>query len=271
MREAQVDRVTMRFVAMPLAILFVSSGIAWGQTWPSDAQVFREVYGQVDVGGTSVRWDAAKERKPSPYEERSFAENGQEMEVKVLLRAEAGGKFYVATSAVPKVREQDKCHACVAALGGAVYDRANGAWKLEAASPAAIYGGGWGEPPVGLELRRCGERTYCFVVDDGFTGQGYTDVSLKVYGPVGESLRGLLTVPVESDNPDGSTEFSAAVRFVPRASRLPFFDVEAMGVRKRCARGECSSSYEHRVYRYRDGEYSEVPLPVTVPPKAKKK
>jgi hypothetical protein len=193
------------------------------------------------------------------------------MEVKILLRAEAGGKFYVATSAVPKVSEQYKCHACVAALGGAVYDRANGAWKLEAANPAAIYGGGWGEPPVGLELRRCGERTYCFVVEDGFTGQGYTDVSLKIYGPVGASLRGLLAVPAESDDPDGSTELSAAARFVPHASHSPFFDVEVMTVRQRCARGDCSSSHEHTLYRYRDGEYSEVPFRVQVPAKAKKK
>ena len=261
----------MRFVAISLAVLFASAGAAWAQNWPSDAQVFRDVYGQVDAGGTSVRWDAAKESKPSPYEGHSFAENGQEMEVKILLRTEAGGKLYVATSAVPKVTEQEKCHACVAALGGAVYGRANGVWKVEAVSPTAIYAGGWGEAPVGMELRRCGEQTYCFAVEDGFTGQGYTDVSLKVYGQVGRAVRDLLAVPVESDNPDGSTEFSAAVRFVPHASRLPFFDVEVMGVRKRCARGDCSSSYEHRLYRYRDSGYSEISFPVVVPPKAKKK
>jgi len=261
----------MRFVAMPLAVLFATAGIACGQNWPSDAQVFRDVYGQVDAGGTSVRWDAAKESKPSPYEGHSFAATGQEMEVKVLLRAEAGGKLYIATSAAPRVPEQERCHACVAALGGAVYGRANGVWTVEALSATAIYAGGWGEPPVGLELRRCGERTYCFVVEDGFTGQGYTDVSLKVYGPVGKSLRELLTVPVESDDPNGSTELSAAVRFVPHASRLPFFDVEVLGARKRCARGDCSSSHEQRLYRYRDGEYSEVSFPVQVPSKAKRK
>ena len=271
MREAQVHSVTTRFVAMPLAVLFVSASAACAQNWPSDAQVFRDVYGQVDASGTSVRWDAAKESTPRPYDGRSFAENGQEMEVKVLLRGEAGGKLYVATSAVPKVSEQEKCHACVAALGGAVYGRVNGAWKVEAASSAAIYAGGWGEPPVGMELRRCGERTYCFAVEDGFTGQGYTDVSLKVYGPVGRAVRKLLAVPVESDDPDGSTEFSASVRFVPHASKLPFFDVEVMGVRKRCARGDCSSSYEHKLYRYSEGEYAEVPFPVQVPSKAKKK
>src|SRR5215469_7129824 len=234
MREAQAHSVTMRSVAMPLARLLASACTACAQTWPSDVQVFRDVYGQVDASGASVRWDAAKESTPRPYDGRSFAENGQVMEVRILLRSEAGGKLYVATSAVPKESEQEKCHACVAALGGVVYERANGVWKVEAASPAAMYAGGWGEPPVGMELRRCGERTYCFAVEDGFTGQGYTDVSLKVYGAVGGSLRALLTVPVESDNPDGSTELSAGVRFVPRAGRSPFFDAEVMATRRRC-------------------------------------
>jgi len=247
------------------------SGAAFGQSWPNDVQVLRDVYGQVDAGGTSVRWNAAKESKPSPYEGKPFAATGQEMEVKILLRSEVGGKLYVATSAVPKVPDQEKCHACTAALGGAVYGRADGVWKVEAASPAAIYAGGWGEPPAGMELRRCGERTYCFAVEDGFTGQGYTDVSLKVYGAVGGSLRALLTVPVESDNPDGSTELSAGVRFVPRAGRSPFFDAEVMATRRRCVRGDCSSSHEHTLYRYREGGYSEVALPIGVPAKAKKK
>lgn len=266
-----MNSIANRFVVASLAVLCGAAGTARGQSWPTDAEVFRDVYGHVDANGTSVRWDAAKESKQSPYDGKPFAETGQEMEVKILLRAEAGGRLYVATSAVPNVPEQAKCHACTAALGGAVYGRANGVWKREASSPVAIYAGGWGEPPVGMELRRCGERTYCFVVEDGFTGQGYTDVSLKVYGPVGNAMRGLLSVPIESDDPDGSTALSAAARFVPHASQSPFFDVEVMAARRKCVRGECSNSNEHTLYRYRDGEYSEVPFPVQVPSKAKKK
>jgi hypothetical protein len=144
-----MNNMTMRFVVVPFGILFGTAVAASGQTWPSDAQVFRDVYGQVEADGTSVRWDASKESKPSPSQGHSFAENGQEMEVRILLRAEADGKLYVVTSAVPKVPEEEKCHACGAALGGAVYGRANGVWKLEAESAAAIYAGGWGGPPVG--------------------------------------------------------------------------------------------------------------------------
>ncbi|HEV2576278.1 MAG TPA: hypothetical protein VGU25_03610 [Acidobacteriaceae bacterium] len=163
------------------------------------------------------------------------------------------------------------CHACRAALGGAVYAPADGVWKLETAGAAAIYAGGWGGPPAGMELRGCGERTYCFVVEDGFTAQGNTDASLRVYGPVGSSVRGLLTIPVESDDPDGSTKLSAAVRFVPRASRLPFFDAEVMTVRQKCANGHCSIMREETVYRYRDGEYAELQGSVIRPAKAKEK
>ena len=236
------------FVGIAALILFAAGACA--QNWPSDAQVFRDVYGQVDANG-SVRWDAAKESKPSPWA------TGQEMEVEILLRAEVGGKLYVATSAVPKVAERDKCHACRAALGGVVYERANGAWKLEATSEAATYAGGWGGPPAGMELRRCGERTYCFVVEDGFTAQGYTDVSLRVYGPVGSSVRELLTVPVESDEPGGARTMSASVRFVAsNVSRTGFFDVEVLRVK--CAGGRCSSAAEQQLYRYRDGEYMEA-------------
>jgi hypothetical protein len=175
----------MRFVVVPLAVLLAFAATLRGQSWPSNAQVFRDVYGQVDAGGASVRWDAAKESQPSPYDGRSFAETGQEMAVEVLLRGEVNGRLYVATSAVPKAPVEYNCHACMAALGAVVYRRANGTWKLEASSPVAIYAGGWGGPPVGIELRRCGERTYCFVVEDWFTAQGYSESKLKVFGPIG--------------------------------------------------------------------------------------
>lgn len=256
-----MDNMTMRFVVVPLAVLLAFAATLRGQSWPSNAQVFRDVYGQEDAGGTSVRWDAAKESQPSPYDGRSFAETGQEMAVKVLLRGEVNGRLYVATSAVPKAPVEYNCHACMAALGAVVYRRANGTWKLEASSPVAIYAGGWGGPPVGIELRRCGERTYCFVVEDWFTAQGYSESKLKVFGPVGGSVRPLLSAPFESEAPGATKKVSASVRFEPvSAGRAAFFDLEVVGVRRDCSSGRCANSWEYRRYRYSGGEYDEVAI-----------
>lgn len=271
-RFAIVDVMT-KCVVVPLVGMALFTAAASGETWPSDAQVIRDVYGQVEAPGV-VRWDASKEAKPSPYEGHSFAATGQEMAVEILLRGEVGGKLYVATSAVPKGGPVEyQCHACLAALGGAVYRRANGVWKLEASSPAAAFGGGWGGPPSGIEVRSCGPRTYCFVVENWFSGQGYSDSSLKIFGPVGSSVQSLLSVPVESDNdgaydpkgvdgPDVWKRMAADIRFVADANgKSPFFDLEVIGVRRSCSKGRCKNSLRHELYRYRDGEYSAIELP----------
>lgn len=252
--------------------MFFSAAVAYAQTWPSDAQVFRDVYGQVDADGATVRWDAAKESRPSPFVGHSFAATGQEMKVEILLRAEVEGKLYVATTAVPK-GEDYECHSCMAAVGGAVYTQAKGGWKPDATSPAAIYAGAWGKSPVGMELRWCGEQTYCFVVEDGFTGQGYTETSLKVFGPVGESVRSLLSVPVESDDegaydpkgidgPSTLKRMAAGVRFEPGDNRSPFFDLEVMILNRNCSHGHCADKWKYARFRYRDGEYIDAVDPV---------
>jgi hypothetical protein len=181
--------------------------------------------------------------------------------------------LYVATSAVPKGAPTEyRCHSCMAAVGGAVYSRTNGVWKLQASAPAAIYDGGWGDPPTGIELRICGPETYCFTVEDSFSGQGYSESTLKIFGPIGGSLQALLSVPFESDNagaydpkgvdgPDVWKRMSAGMRFLSDYnSKSPFFDLELIGVRRSCSKGHCTSSWKHQRYRYQKGRYAEINL-----------
>lgn len=93
----------MRPNGIAIAWLLMSSAcVAKGQTWPSAADIFRDVYGSYDSQKNSVPWDVSKEPKPSPFWGHSFANSGEEMAVRVIFRAEADGKLYVATSAVPK-------------------------------------------------------------------------------------------------------------------------------------------------------------------------
>ncbi len=258
----------IRLAFAACAISIGSAAAAYGQSWPDDADVFRDVYGQVDISGTGIRWDSSKESKPSPYVGHSFAETGQAMKVEILLRAEIDGKLYVATSAVPKDEPTEyKCHSCMAAVGGAVYSRTNGPWKLLAAAPAAIYSGAWGDPPAGIDVRNCGPETYCFVVEDSFSGQGYSDSTLKLFGQVGAALQPLLSVASESDNagafdskgvdgPDIWKRMSAAMRFLSDYnSKSPFFDLELIGVQQSCSKGHCRSSWKHQRYRYQEGRY----------------
>lgn len=263
----------MRSGAITLALLFVTTIAAAGQSWPTDGQVFRDVYGQFDASRKSIQWDSTKESEPSPFEGHSFARTGEEMNVEILLRTEVDGRLYVATSAVPKDEPDGyECHSCVAAVGAAVYVISNNGWKLEASSPAAIYGGGWGHPPSGLDMRLCGPKTYCFVVEDEFSGQGYSDSSLKVFGPVGNSVRSLLSLAVGSDDAgaydargvDGPSvwkRMSASVRFLVNYSKpTQFFDVELIGVRRRCTRDRCVNTWRHLIYRYASGRYSPIKM-----------
>ena len=269
----KIQKVTIRLATAACAAFFLYAVAARGQSWPSNADVFRDVYGRMDASGTSVRWDSSKESKPSPYVGHPFAETGQAMNVGILLRAEVDGRLYVATSAVPKGEPTEyQCHSCVAAVGGAVYSRTNGTWKLQASAPAAIYGGGWGDPPTRIDLRSCGPETYCFAVEDSFSGQGYSESTLKVFGPVGGSLQALLSVPSESDNagaydprgvdgPDMWKRMSASMRFLSDYnSKSPFFDLELIGAQRSCSKGHCRSSWKHRRYRYREGRYVAINL-----------
>lgn len=254
------------------AISITSAAAACGQSWPSDADVFRDVYGR--MAGLDVRWDSSKESLPSPYVGHSFAETGQAMKVGILLRAEVDGKLYVATSAVPKdIPTEYNCHSCMAAVGGAVYTLIDGMWKLQSSAPAVIYSGGWGEPAAGIDVRLCGPETYCFTVSDSFSGQGYSDSTVKIFGAVGGSLRSLLSVSSESDNsgaydpkgldgPSTLRSMSAGIRFlVDYNSKSPFFDLDLIRVQRTCSKGHCRSSWRQRRYRYQGGRYVSTDLP----------
>jgi hypothetical protein len=127
----------------------------------------------------------------------------------------------------------ETCHACSGRIGMVMLEAGdNGHMRLVARDSLGVAAGGWGDPPPeeAFELRRAGPAdaatpNHVWVMETGYTGQGYTFLNKVVYGAVGDRIEELANIPSGFDdqgNCDNGrnmlteapcSDFSAELRF----------------------------------------------------------
>jgi hypothetical protein len=95
----------------------------------------------------------------------------------------------------------DGSHVSSAQIGGlfAEYDGETKKWEIKALSPAFAENGSWGQAPEPRFIK-LGSEKYGFIMEPAYTGQGYTQQALFVYGVIGNNFVEMLKIPSYSDN-----------------------------------------------------------------------
>jgi hypothetical protein len=111
---------------------------------------------------------------------------------------------YVAMAgyAVPKEGGRQDCHACPGKLGLVVLRPQNTRLALVARNSLAEDTGSWGAVPPEEFFRvvRLGQENYGWLMEFYYTGQGYTEGGVTVFGPVGDKIVDLGFISTHSDN-----------------------------------------------------------------------
>lgn len=124
-------------------------------------------------------------------------------------------------------------HAAGAVIGGlfSEYDPNAEKWVLRVQSLSITETGSWGVAPEPVFMR-LGPDRYGFLIEPGFTGQGYTEAVSIVYGVLGDKFVPVLKVPSHqdnsgtSDNPAETYAVNVSLYQVPDAGK-EFYDVVA--------------------------------------------
>lgn len=87
------------------------------------------------------------------------------------------------------------CHACQADIGGAVFQRIDGSWKLAVFRPTIISLGSFGYVPKG-ELIQIGPNKHAALIRSGWAGHGYEGEYATIIAEIDGSLRVLLNLRV---------------------------------------------------------------------------
>jgi len=97
---------------------------------------------------------------------------------------------------------QADCHACSGKLGLIILRPQGDRLTLVARNSLAEDAGSWGEAPSEEAFRvvRLGQGNYGWLMEFGFTGQGYTEGGVAVFGAVGDKIVDMGFIPTHTDN-----------------------------------------------------------------------
>jgi hypothetical protein len=129
---------------------------------------------------------------------------------------------------------KDDCHACGGLMGMAVLEETGNALDLIARNDLATSFGSWGDipPEEAFTLRRIGQDDlYGWVIETGYTGQGYTYLSHFIHAPIGDRIIEIGSMPAGFDdlgncddngtnlmNGEKCTAYSVSLDFVENAA-----------------------------------------------------
>lgn len=174
-------------------VFFLASGCSKqsGTSKPFDVtQAMQMVYSNYDV-----KTQTSAALLPE-YEGVSQSDTEKQMTVRAVLSTfsvEAGVPIFIlVTSANPPNYD---CHACAPTIGMAVFSQKGPKWEIAAFNRAVTYAGGWGQPPVDIQLVQIGRSRHAVQVKNVSGGQGEATAILELLIPWnGTITRGLRRV-----------------------------------------------------------------------------
>lgn len=157
-------------------------------------------------------WGAVMEEFYGPYDKRLKCWVGSSDSGKVCMRPHFLSSIpqngtvthYVATAgyAIPKEGGRYDCHACPGKLGLVVLRPQNERLALVSRNSLAEDAGSWGAVPSEEAFRvvRLGQDNFGWLMEFYYTGQGYTEGGVAVFGPMGDRVVDLGFISTHSDN-----------------------------------------------------------------------
>jgi hypothetical protein len=142
-------------------------------------------------------------------------------------------------------KKGDGSHASAARIGGlfAEYSGGTNKWEIRAQSLTFTENGSWGQAPEPRFIK-LGPGKYGFIMEPGYTGQGYTQQTLFVYGVVGNNFAELLKIPSYSDN--GGTGAAESEMYTVKVNLYQLID-------------DKKDFYDMKARLFIDGKYSMTP------------
>jgi hypothetical protein len=157
-------------------------------------------------------WGAVMEEFYGPYDKRLKCWVGSSDSGKLCMRPhflssvpqDGAVAHYVAMAGYaiqPQGGRQD-CHACPGKLGLVVLRPQNDRLALVSRNSLAEDAGSWGTVPSEEAFRvvRLGQGNYGWLMEFYYTGQGYTEGGVAVFGPIGDRIVDLGFISTHADN-----------------------------------------------------------------------
>ncbi len=154
-----------------------------------------------------------------------------------------------------------ECHACTGKLGLVMLQETGEHLTLLSRNSLADDAGSYGTVPPEEAFRvvRLGQGNYGWLMEFSYTGQGYTEGGVQVYGAIGDRVLDLGFISTHADNRgtcgDGLGEcyvYSYEILTDPAASEVPFADLLARKVEstKATAPGSVRIPFSHDDLKY---------------------
>lgn len=162
-------------------------------------------------------------------------------------------KLITARSANP----QHNCHACAPELSYFFYDVNSDGWELTSSHIAFHTFGSWGDyPQEAISFVASSKTQQMLILDFGYTGQGYTEMSTTVLAPVNGQLKQVLATCSGSDNSGAIIDQSALISWVGKPAIVkPLPDTGFADIEFRVA-DEVSKVQSKAIFAYQNGKYS---------------
>lgn len=157
------------------------------------ARAMATVFPRYDSHHKEARW-CVGDGPATPAMVRRLSGNKRRYATAIFTKRyqEAGRPhFILLTETRPPGRQ---CHACTIVLGGAVFHRVDGNWRLKAGNRAICRAGSWGRAPTEMSLVAVGPDRHGVAITHGYTSQGQTAESFTLIAPVGDKLEQVLRI-----------------------------------------------------------------------------
>ncbi|MDF1607110.1 hypothetical protein PZ897_02865 [Hoeflea sp. YIM 152468] len=157
-------------------------------------------------------WAAVMEEFYGRYDKRLKCWVGSGGSGKICMRPHllasvpgaAGLTHYVAMSGYAPTSDGGRadCHACSGKLGLVMLRGESTHLTLVARNSLAEDAGSWGATPSEEAFRvvRLGQGNHGWLMESGYTGQGYTEGGVTVFAAIGDKIVDLGFIPTHSDN-----------------------------------------------------------------------
>lgn len=89
----------------------------------------------------------------------------------------------------------DRCHACQIVIGGALFLKENGFWRLEALNRTIAMMGSWGRAPENMCLIRMGGGHHAVLIRDHYMSNGEHTESISIIAQIGGHLEEMVMIP----------------------------------------------------------------------------
>ena len=258
----------MKAALLSVALLYSTAPLL-GQGPFSIDDGLRQLYHDYDPTKKTAHWMCTEEQhgeasdRICQYLMTGNLKDDATVSVSVLLTAQVPEgdvtRIYLATSAKPaRFPGEFDCHACIPAIGAAVYAWQGERWALEGANVAADYAGGWGES-ARVDLVTIGPKKHGLLLSSTDMGQGYVAAFKQLLAPLGKSFEEIWSLEDDDDDsgtidPDDKTtskpvcRASAALRFLAddetvngadANGKSNYYDIEVI------SRGSSWQDYNH--------------------------